>query len=163
MNKSQIEANPKSVRTLLSSVKYTVDTYQREYNWKSKQIAELLDDLKTRFLEAYKEGDERVHVEDYPHYFLGSIIVSTGGGVLLIVDGQQRLISLTLILIYLNNLQHEQQRKDLVDVQNLIFSEKYSKKSFNISIPGLTKYIDALYHRQPYNVISNPVNLCTFV
>ncbi len=49
MNKSQIEANPKSVRTLLSSVKYTVDTYQREYNWKSKQIAELLDDLKTRF------------------------------------------------------------------------------------------------------------------
>ena len=40
---------------------------------------------------------------DYGHYFLGSIIVSDKDGQKFIIDGQQRLTTLTLLLIYLQH------------------------------------------------------------
>lgn len=43
---------------------------------------------------------------NYGFYYMGCIIC-TGGSVKKIIDGQQRLTSLTLLIIYLNNLQKE--------------------------------------------------------
>ncbi len=48
MNK--IDARSKSVRELLDGVKYTIDYYQREYKWETKQVKELLEDLESKFL-----------------------------------------------------------------------------------------------------------------
>ncbi len=79
MNK--IDARSKSVRELLDGVKYTIDYYQREYKWETKQISELLEDLESKFLDNYKEGHERTQVQHYSHYFLGSIIISKQSGV----------------------------------------------------------------------------------
>ena len=42
-------------------------------------------------------------VADYGHYFLGSIIISDKHGQKFIIDGQQRLTTLTLLLIYLQH------------------------------------------------------------
>src|SRR4051812_29116299 len=61
-----------------------------------------------------------------------TIIVSRKDNANYIVDGQQRLTSLTLLLIYLRNLQ--QDRQDRVNIDELIFSEKFGKKSFNMHI-----------------------------
>ena len=52
-------------------------------------------------MSCYHEGDETVKVSGYEDYFLGSIIVSKRGGRSYLVDGQQRVTSLTLLLIYL--------------------------------------------------------------
>ena len=60
-----------------------------------------------------------------------------------IIDGQQRLTSLTLLLIYLNNLQKNKINRVAID--NLIFSERYGKKSFNIHVDEREKCLDALY------------------
>jgi uncharacterized protein with ParB-like and HNH nuclease domain len=128
MNK--IDAQAKSVSDLLSNKKYAIDYYQREYKWETKQITELLEDLEAKFLDNYEEGHSRIEVEHYKHYFLGSIIISNRDGKKFIIDGQQRLTSHTLLLIYLNNLQQDQPEQ--VDVSNLIFSEKFGKRSFNI-------------------------------
>lgn len=95
----------KTVRELLKGVKYSIDYYQREYKWHDKQIIELVDDLSDKFLEEYQPGHPRSKVAEYPYYFLGSIIISKKDTVSYIVDGQQRLTSLTLILIFLRNLQ----------------------------------------------------------
>ena len=38
-------------------------------------------------------------MRNFPHYFLGSIIISQKGSESFIVDGQQRLTSLTLLLV----------------------------------------------------------------
>jgi hypothetical protein len=63
-------------------------------------MSELIDDLTSKFLESYQSGDEPDAVESYGHYFLGSIIISDRDGQKFVIDGQQRLTSLTLILIY---------------------------------------------------------------
>ncbi len=101
----EIQGKAKTVRELLKGVKYSIDYYQREYKWHDKQIRELVDDLSGKFLEEFQPSHERTKVVEYPHYFLGSIIISKKESSSYIVDGQQRLTSLTLLLVLLRNLQ----------------------------------------------------------
>lgn len=129
---------------MLSGVKYGLDYYQREYNWTTKQVEELLSDLSGRFLADFDPSHERSAVEGYGRYFLGSVILSDKDkGSAFIVDGQQRLTTLSLLLIYLSNLQGE--REDAVALADLIFSEKYGRKSFNLEVPERTSIMDKLY------------------
>src|SRR3954463_14133485 len=99
----EIDGKGRTVRELLAGRKYSIDYYQREYKWQQKQVSELLDDLAEKFLESHAEGNERSAVAEYGHYFLGSIIVSDKEGQKFIIDGQQRLTTLTLLLIYLHH------------------------------------------------------------
>jgi hypothetical protein len=139
----EIDGKGKTVRELLAGRKYSIDYYQREYKWLTKQVAELIDDLSTKFLESYESGHERSAVAEYGHYFLGSIIVSDKDGEKFIIDGQQRLTTITLLLIYLQHqLQDTEQRGQLAE---LIFSQKFGKRSFNLDIPERTYCMDALY------------------
>jgi uncharacterized protein with ParB-like and HNH nuclease domain len=128
----EILGKAKTDRELLKGVKYSIDYYEREYKWQDKQIRELVDDLSNKFLEDYQPGHERSKVADYPHYFLGSIIITKKESSSYIVDGQQRLTSLTLLLILLRNLQKGRPKQ--VNVVELIFSEKFDQKSFNIHV-----------------------------
>ena len=128
-----IDGRARTVRELLDKAKYTIDFYQREYAWKERQVRELIDDLTGKFLDSYDPGHARHEVEDYGHYFLGSIVISHKRGQRYIIDGQQRLTTLTLLLIYLQYLQKD--RKEQVDVRNLIYSETYGRKSFNLDVP----------------------------
>lgn len=127
-----IEARARTVRELLDKAKYTIDFYQREYAWQERQVRELVDDLTGKFLDYHEPGHCRPQVEHYGHYFLGSVVLSHKRGQRFIVDGQQRLTTLTLLLIELHHRQGD--RPDAVDVRNLIFSEKYGDKSFNLNV-----------------------------
>ena len=69
-----------------------------EYRWETKQVAELIEDLAEKFRDDYQSGDPRSAVEDYGHYFLGSIIISDRDGRKFIIDGQQRLTTLLLLI-----------------------------------------------------------------
>ncbi len=153
----EIDGKGKTVRELLAGRKYSIDYYQREYKWQTKQVAELIDDLSTKFLGSYEPGDERSAVAEYGHYFLGSIIVSDKDGEKFIIDGQQRLTTLTLLLIY---LQHqlddaEERSEDALEqgklteqrgqLAELIFSLTYGSRSFNLNIEERTACMDALY------------------
>ena len=139
----EILGKAKTIRELLNGVKYSIDYYQREYKWQDKQIRELLDDLSEKFLEEFDEAHPRSRVADYPRYFLGSIIISKKDGVAYIVDGQQRLTSLTLLLLLLRNLQRG--RDSVVSVDQLIFSEQYGVKSFNLHVDERTPAMEALF------------------
>jgi hypothetical protein len=139
----EILGKAKTVRELLKGVKYSIDYYQREYKWHEKQIRELVDDLSEKFLEEYQATHSRTKVADYPHYFLGSIIISKKESVGYIVDGQQRLTSLTLLLVLLRNLQSG--NPEQVNLDELIFSEKYGEKSFNLHVDERTPAMEALY------------------
>jgi uncharacterized protein with ParB-like and HNH nuclease domain len=126
----EIQGNSRTIRQLLAGSKYQIDYYQREYKWKREQIEELIDDLSLCFLTDHREDHPRDAVEQYKPYFLGSIVISKKGTKKYIVDGQQRLTTLTLLLIFLKTIQEN--RLDKVEVNNLIFSEKFAKRSFNI-------------------------------
>jgi len=153
----EILGKAKTVRNLLTSMKYSIDHYQREYNWGDKQVQELIADLSSKFIEDYDRNHSRSEVINYPHYFLGSIIVSKKDNVAYIVDGQQRLTSLTLLLILLRNLQKENTKK--VNIDELIFSEKYGVKSFNIDVTERTPAMEALYEDQNYDTERSSISV----
>lgn len=139
----EIRGDAKSIRSLLGGAKFAIDYYQREYRWKKKQVVELINDLSDMFLESHEEGNERSAVEGYNHYFLGSIIISDKDGKKFIIDGQQRLTSLTLLLIHLyRKIQDEEQKGQLAD---LIFSQKFGKRSFNLDVTERNACMDALF------------------
>lgn len=157
----EILGKAKTVRELLKGVKYSIDYYQREYKWHEKQIRELVDDLSDKFLEEYQPSHARTKVAEYPHYFLGSIIISKKDSVGYIVDGQQRLTSLTLLLVLLRNLQKDQAKQ--VNVDELIFSEKFDQKSFNLHVDERTPAMESLYEGQPFDVTDRPESVQNLV
>jgi len=136
----KIDGTPKSIRELFTSVKYTIHYYQREYQWQTKQIEELLSDLIEEFFEFYSDTDERSKVLDYGHYFMGSIVLTNEDNA--IIDGQQRLTSLTLLLIYLfHQLEDEEER---AEVLQLIYSKKAGTKTYNIHVPEMPERFDVM-------------------
>lgn len=67
----------------LMSYNLTIPDYQRDYCWEDDQIKSLFESVK-----------KFAHIE----YHLGTLILHKNGGCLNIVDGQQRLVTLTLLL-----------------------------------------------------------------
>ena len=139
----EIRGDAKNLRSLLGGAKFSIDYYQREYRWETKQVAELIEDLTEKFRNSYEPDDDRNAVEDYGHYFLGSIIISDKEGRKFIIDGQQRLTTLTLLLIHMyRQLDDDQQKAQLAD---LIFSQRFGRRSFNIDVEERAACMDALF------------------
>ena len=95
----EIDADVKSVLELLQgNIKFVIPTYQRPYMWEAKtQCEQLWSDI-IDFLEAYlnKENGEVNFTDD--EYFLGSIVVfKNTNKEYEVIDGQQRLTTLTLL------------------------------------------------------------------
>jgi uncharacterized protein with ParB-like and HNH nuclease domain len=139
----EVDGKGRTVRELLGGRKYSIDYYQREYKWKSKQVMELIDDLSGKFRESHEGSNERSAVAEYGHYFLGSVIVSDKDGEKFIIDGQQRLTTLTLLMIFLQRRTPDEDQK--AQVADLIFSQRYGKRSFNLDIPERSACMEALY------------------
>ena len=138
----KIDGKEKNLKQLLLNTKYSIHYYQREYRWKKEHIEELLEDLTTEFLEYYKDGDAVKDALDYGAYFMGSIVLT--GKENAIIDGQQRLSSLTLLLIYLNNRLKSVGKKDNT-LEWMIYSEAYGEESFNLSVEERRECMDALF------------------
>lgn len=83
-------ATIKSVDELLA-MDLTIPNYQRPYKWGRKNVAELLDDIEVAI-----NDSRRPNYADYK-YRIGSVILHNNNGKYDIVDGQQRLITLSLI------------------------------------------------------------------
>jgi hypothetical protein len=72
-----------------SDFEYIIPSYQRPYAWGVDQASELFDDLRGFY-----------NAEDEEGYFLGSIVLIKSEGVPRseVIDGQQRLTTLTMLL-----------------------------------------------------------------
>ncbi len=85
----KIESTDQDLRTLLSSGYYRIPRFQRPYSWIRDNVQEFWDDV----------------IKDRPlDYFIGSMVVFKDGKQRFgIVDGQQRLTTVTLLLAVLRN------------------------------------------------------------
>ena len=130
---------------VLGGRSFTVDVFQREYRWGSKHIEDMLSDLQNCFENEFDPAkhDTFKAVADFGYYFMGQITCVIGSG-LSIVDGQQRLTSLTLLLIYLDHLQNELHMKPHINLQDLIYSDQYGEMKFNIDVPERADCMHAL-------------------
>lgn len=147
---SKIDAEDISLGSLLDKQKFTIDYFQREYRWEEKHIEQLIADLTEAFFNDYDVEHEREEVENYNSYYMGPVVMSSKEGRLSIIDGQQRLTTLTLVLIYLNNLQRDTSVKEPID--DMIFSERYGKKSFNMQIEEREECLHGLYSNGEFEI-----------
>ena len=148
---STITPHYRSVQQLLQTKSFSIDEYQREYKWEKKHVDELLSDLQGKFLSCYKTGDETKKVSGYEAYFLGSIIVSKRNGTSYLIDGQQRVTSLTLLLICLYRTAKAKNLQVVETIAPLIFSDNLGEPKFNLDIPERLPVIEALFKGKPFN------------
>lgn len=146
---NDIHAEARTLSELLNGKKYQVDYFQREYRWETEQIEQLLTDLESAFFSNYQQGHTIQSVPSYNCYYMGPIVICDKKTSKSIVDGQQRLTSMTLLLIHLNNLQKDDQ--DPEDLTPLIFSKRHGKKSYNIEVPDRTPILDAIFNDRDFN------------
>jgi uncharacterized protein with ParB-like and HNH nuclease domain len=141
----------RTIRDLLYGRSFSIDEYQREYKWEEKNIVELVSDLIEKFNSCYQPGHTTELVRDYEGYFLGSIIVSSRDGISYLVDGQQRITSLTLLLIYL--YRESRRMNNSLDrmIEPLIFSDNFGRQVFNLNIAERLPVIDALFNSIDFN------------
>lgn len=150
--KNKIEAADTSINALLKDQKFTIDYFQREYRWQEKHIKLLVEDLTTAFSKSYNSEHKRSDVSNYQSYYLGPVVFSVNpeNGKKSIIDGQQRITSITLLLIFLNHLQKEREQK--VSISELVFSEKYGEKSFNMTDEMREPCLKALFECGEYTL-----------
>ena len=140
---NNILAKEYTLQEILDKKKYAVDYFQREYKWQRDNIEQMITDLIQEFGNNYREGDNTPKVATYSTYYMGSIVLCNKmDGRLSVIDGQQRLTSLTLLLIYLHNKTGNKYNSLL---ESLIYSDSYGVKSFNIDVEERKKCLDALF------------------
>ena len=145
-----INADDKTIKQVLGQ-KFNIDFFQREYNWQRKHVEQLLVDLEGKFKSFYSKSHERRDVANYGRYYLGPIILSEKNGIKSIIDGQQRLTSLNLLLIFLRHL--VKNNADMAaKIAPLIYSESYGEKSYNLKIKDREKCMDGLYQEGKYKI-----------
>lgn len=146
---NKIDADDKTLKEILDTQKYTIDYFQREFRWERKHIEQLITDLEASFFSNYSNEHEREQVEYYNSYYLGPIVISNKNDNLSIIDGQQRLTSLTLLLIYIFNLQKDNQNAE--PIESLIRSRKFGKYSYNLNIEERIECLNALLKNGEYD------------
>jgi hypothetical protein len=94
-----------TLHSVFKEQRYEVPYYQRPYAWEEENAEELFEDLVSAF-QTTRGG--------LNSYFLGSIVLFDGGKSERhkIIDGQQRLVTLQLLLLALANEIHDQNNKE---------------------------------------------------
>lgn len=104
-----VSPDKQNVDSVFSNTTYYIDFYQREYRWTEEPVNRLLDDIFFRFREHYSRSKDldpsrEAITTAYPWYYLNTYVTNTVDGRVYVVDGQQRLTTLSLILIKLHHL-----------------------------------------------------------
>jgi hypothetical protein len=95
----KIESRDQDVRTLLSSGYFKIPRFQRPYSWDRENIQDFWNDVVT---------------DKSANYFIGSMVVyKQAAQVFGVVDGQQRLTTITILLCAMRNILDERGLADL--------------------------------------------------
>ena len=160
---SGITPNYRSIRQLLQGRSFSIDEYQREYKWERGNVEELITDLLTTFFNDYREGHTAADTASYGEYFLGSIIVTKRGTKSFLVDGQQRLTSLTLLLIHFYRVSTTLSLGAVPTLQPLIHSDVRGQAKFNLNIQERIPVLRALFEGEDFDATGRDESLQTMV
>lgn len=153
MENKIVDSKVYSLKELFSD-KFDVDFYQREYVWQKKQMEDLIMDLSLEFLKNWKIEDRLSDVRNYDPYYMGEIVLSIKGGKRSsIIDGQQRITSLTLLLIYLVRT-YGKVKNFPEEIKKLIYDDYYGEQLFNLDIEERNECMLSLYENGKYDLKS---------
>ena len=155
---NKITPKDQSVELCLKGRRYYIDFYQREYVWSEKTVTRLLDDIFFPFDLSYEEHknqdlNEEV-LEQFNWYYLNIFITNDVAGHLYIVDGQQRLTTLTLIAAKLYHIISDSSLKNTL--KDCIFGEdKWKGNIFRIDSERRKNVMNAILEEKEYNTFAN--------
>jgi len=107
-----LKAYTKTIRDILTlNNKYIIPRFQREYSWEKPELDEFLTDT---ILQIKKTADNQLLISDY---FIGSIVLigNEKETSFQVVDGQQRLTTITIMFSVLTQIFKELSKPDLVE------------------------------------------------
>lgn len=108
---------------------FVIPVYQRNYDWKREQCKQLFDDI------------IQVTKDEYRTHFMGTIVAydedGYGGRELLIIDGQQRLTTISLLLLAIYKVLDENEIESTVskeEIHDVFLTNKYLDQSKKIRL-----------------------------
>lgn len=153
-----------NIEKVFSHTTYFIDFYQRDYKWGRENIIDLLDDI---FYKFNMEYDPNIDVDDknigdkYTWYYLNTYVTNNVEGKIYIVDGQQRLTTLTLILIKLFHLSKILGPVRTDWIKDQICGNTAFGKSFWMGQNGREKILESLFNNEKFitNNIDNELSI----
>ena len=145
------EARSHSVETVLHDYEYKIPDYQREYAWKEDLVGNLWDDL---LYASHPKNKKR-------KYLLGPLVELRRGNKSEVVDGQQRLVTLSLLFRAmrdaLNHLNGDNKfgekgetiKTELDEVKGHV---KFIDATDNKTFENINKHLDLGINKEPRNI-----------
>lgn len=126
-----MKASEKKIKDLFSEAKtfFAIPVYQRDYNWQEKHCKQLFEDI----LNAGKDKDITSH-------FIGSIVYihegvyGIGEKEFYVIDGQQRMITITLLHIALYHKLKQNREEYANEIYELYLVNKFSKRDIKLKL-----------------------------
>ena len=126
-----MKAGEKKIKDLFSEAKtfFAIPVYQRDYNWQEKHCKQLFEDI----LNVGKDIDITSH-------FIGSIVYihegvyGIGEKEFYVIDGQQRMITITLLHIALYHRLKESKEEYADEIYELYLVNKFSKRDIKLKL-----------------------------
>jgi len=137
----------KVVEVVFANNKFCVPRYQRPYAWNEEEISEFWNDL---------------HSNKDP-YFIGNLIFNyepyKKTGYIDIIDGQQRLLTITIFIAVLRDIAKTINPKiaEMFQKQDIEFQDRSGKESFRIKPGDSTKVFFEKYIQKNNNNISKSI------
>lgn len=150
-----MEGRAKPIVQYLESAekRFIIPVYQRTYSWKTENCKQLYDDL-VKLVQTHRKN-----------HFFGSLVSVQGSGAyeFLIIDGQQRITTVSLLLLAIHNILKEKKLtaadRHLVDkVFDEYLVDKYAPEEKRIKLKSVTKDAEAyekLFDDEPSEYIPN--------
>ena len=150
-----LKPKDKTVGEIFKKIDYGIDFYQREYKWSDsdtsyKPIKALLDDIFYRFNMDYNDNldpSNAKNLDTFEWYYLNSFMTNTVDNITYVVDGQQRLTTLTLIHIKLFHLAKEYELPShlIKSIEKSIYDTNDFGTSFCMGVRDRKDAIENLY------------------
>lgn len=103
------------------SISYKIPVFQRNYAWTNDEVNQLVDDL---FGDINWQDESQQETEPY---FLGSIVLTNNDEASLVLDGQQRLTTISLLLAVLRDKLSQAGYNDSNDIQKYLITGKIGR------------------------------------
>ena len=156
-NNDGLNPDPQSIKDIPFD-QLVLPPYQRPYKWKAKHVNQLITDIAT-----FKNNAQ---------YRLGTLVLyrNKKNNTLEIVDGQQRIVTLTLLIKILADkflADDDSRLKQYYEITRKVYSFINETKFFNpYSLHNVVKNIHVIEERVPYldvSVLDFIINRCEFV
>ena len=126
----KLDSRLTTIDRFLKNNKFRIPRYQREYSWGKQQ----LDDFYTDIVTHIKKEDNEYKTQEY---FFGTIIlvgekVDNSGGYLEIIDGQQRITTITIFLSVLSNILYQYDTNLSDKLWNYIIGENVDGELYKV-------------------------------